>query len=117
MRSARFLLFLVLPALAGCVTSSFARYSCRSKQSEAKSTLRQLFILETSYRSDKGSFSANPQELGFEPPEPSRYTYALPAVSADRFRAEARGNGEMAGDFWTIDERGIPEMLTDVCTQ
>jgi len=107
-------------SLGGCclcsiATSNFERYTCRSKQSEAKANLRALYVAEESFRSEQGKY-APLDAVGFSPQgETLRYDYVLLEVDDTHFVAEARGKNEQAGDVWRIDNTSTLANVLSVC--
>lgn len=106
--------------LTGCCcfdpfTRNFDRYLCRSKQREAKSNLKSLYVAEQGYRAEHHRFGPL-EDVGFEPSgEKRRYEYVLTGHDEDGFVAEARGIDEMTGDLWQVDETGELRSLRNVC--
>ncbi|MDP2340879.1 MAG: hypothetical protein Q8O67_07980 [Deltaproteobacteria bacterium] len=122
-------------ALAGCVASvvfavavvavlvavavpNFVKFGCRSKQSEAKSNLKALYIAEQSYRGERDAFTASFADLGFTPQGYKlRYRYVVGDVDGDRaFTAFAISTEQtFEGDVWSIDDKGELSHLEDAC--
>jgi hypothetical protein len=124
-RAMRRLLVLVVvvalsPSLQACCCceiffGNFVKFTCRSKQSEAKGNLRALAIAQANWWSEHERFGSF-EEIGFEPAgETIRYQYLLLSYDESTFVAEARGVDEMDGDVWRIEAGGEPENTASVC--
>jgi Tfp pilus assembly protein PilE len=61
---------------AAIAVPSFVTYECRSKQSEAKSGLKLLFVSQKAYFQEKDTYGATFDEIGFMP-DPGNYTYCM----------------------------------------
>ncbi len=121
LRRAAFAILIALsPSLAGCcicdsAVKNFARFECRSKQSEAKGNLKALFVVEWNYFEAHGRYGTI-EEVGFKPKgKKLRYQYVLVEATDTRLLAEARGIDEMDGDVWTMDEVGNLVAKNSVC--
>lgn len=114
------LVSLLAPALSGCCCceiffANFARYSCRSKQAEAKGNLKALAAAEAAYFAEHARYGTL-DEVGFEPRgETLRYRYVLVEATDTGFVAEAHGTDEMDGDVWRVDQDGTPKPVASVC--
>lgn len=108
------------PALQGCCCceiffGNFVKFTCRSKQSEAKGNLRAIAIAQAAYWADHERFGTF-EEIGFEPAgETIRYHYVLVSHDESTFVAEARGVDEMDGDVWRVEAGADPVNVTSVC--
>lgn len=101
---------------AAIAIPNFIKYQCLSKQSEAKSNLKALFVAEEMYRTDKDGYSQDLATLEFTPQgQTLRYDYAVVAASKEAFRAEARGKGDMAGDVWAITNANDLQNVRSKC--
>jgi type II secretory pathway pseudopilin PulG len=74
-----------LPATAGLglmaaiAIPNFIKFSCRAKQSEAKSNLKAAFVAQMSYHAEYGQFGSI-QQTGFAPTPGNRYTTCFSAT-------------------------------------
>ncbi len=121
---------MIVVVIVGILTAlAIPRYmsaSTKTKQSEAKSILKQIYVNERTYRQQEGSDSyyipagpasaASPNalnEIWIEIGSTAKYTYTVTAVG-DGFLAAAQGNidDDAALDTWTIDDAGV---LTCTC--
>ena len=102
----------VLVALPDAVS-----YNCKAMQAEAQRGLRQLFVMQQSYLAefDRIALSAaelDPSQAGLDR---GRYAYVVSATAPRAFVLTALGTGPMAGDRWTLDERGQLQNPTNLC--
>lgn len=106
----------IIGILAALAIPRFMKATTKSKQSEAKQILKQIYVMERAYRQEKdtyaedgGSVSAGGQfsTIGVEVMTNARYTYSIVADS-NTFTATATGNldDDATDDVWTIDETG-----------
>ncbi len=56
---------------------NFVKYEARSKQAECKTNLKVLYTAEKAYFQENDRYSEDPQEIGFTPDHPRRYTYFI----------------------------------------
>ena len=122
---------MIVVVIVGILTAlAIPRYmsaSTKTKQSEAKSILKQIYVNERTYRQQEGSNSyyipagpasaATPNALNdiwIEIVSTAKYTYTVTAVG-DGFLATAQGNidDDAALDTWTIDDAGVVTCTCD----
>ena len=111
----------IIGILASLAIPRFMSASTRSKQSEAKQLLKQIYTMQHTFRQgnpanaygDLGVSVAAPgpgsfPEIGVEVSAGTRYDYSI-AGGANAFTATATGNldDDAAIDTWTIDETGV----------
>src|SRR3954447_14182205 len=63
----------IIGILAAVAIPNYQKYQARARQSEAKIKLAALYSAETSYASEKGSFSSCLQDIGFQPDGATHY--------------------------------------------
>ena len=107
----------IISILAALAIPRFMQAATKTKQSEAKKILKQIYVNERTYRQEKdfyADYSGNDQSGGGSFPEiwieimqTARYTYAITADS-NSFTATASGNidDDATVDIWTIDQSG-----------
>ena len=108
----------ILTALA---VPRFMQVTTKSKQSEAKLILKQVYVNQRTYRQQSltnsyyqpAGAASNAAPLAFrgiwvEVATPARYTYTIVAA-ADQFTCTAEGNidDDAALDTWVIDQSGV----------
>ncbi|MCC7110957.1 MAG: hypothetical protein IT382_16815 [Deltaproteobacteria bacterium] len=102
----------VLVALPDALT-----YNCTAMQVEAQQGLRSLYVMEQSYLAEFDRPALVASELGLAQAglERGRYVYVVSATAPRAFALTALGTGPMAGDRWTLDERGQLQNPTNLC--
>jgi prepilin-type N-terminal cleavage/methylation domain-containing protein len=113
----------IIGILAALAIPRFMRATTKSKQSEAKQILKQIYVMQHAYRQEKDTYTANGLSasaggvfavLGVEIMTSARYTYAITADSTT-FTATATANLDDDGtvDTWTINEAGNLQCTTN----
>ncbi len=108
----------IIGILAALAIPRFMQATTKSKQSEAKQLLKQIYTMERTYRQANGTYGdlgvANvtgpgifPQ-IGVEIMATAVYSYSI-AGAQDNFTATATANldDDATMDIWTIDETGL----------
>jgi len=118
----------IIGILAALAIPRFMQATTKSKQSEAKEILKQIYTMERAYRQENNTYvtgDATPQAaggsfpvLGVEIMASARYSYALvQAVNTFTFTATADLDDDAAIDTWTIDQDGtLTNTINDVTT-
>lgn len=112
------LTFPLLAALSAIAVTScgIGRYKCRSRQSEAKATLKTIKSEESTYFAANKKYTASMVDLGVLPT--ARY-YSIELSITDGgkgYKAIAKGSKpETTGDEWSMDESGKLSVITDKC--
>ncbi len=65
----------IIGILAALAIPNFIKYQARSKQAEAKQSLRSFFMAQRHYFSEGDSYTADLGALGFAPERGNRYAY------------------------------------------
>ncbi len=118
----------IIGILAALAIPRFMRATTKSKQSEAKAVLKQIYVLERAYFQENDQYvaAANTAALaaalpGFQVPSGSpRYTYAVTCNDPTQdFTATATGNidDDATNDVWQIDQTGTLTNTTNDVTQ
>jgi type IV pilus assembly protein PilA len=113
----------IIGILAALAIPRFMRATTKSKQSEAKQILKQVYVMQHAYRQEKDTYTGNGETataggvfatLGVEIMTSARYTYAITADSSS-FTATATANLDDDGtvDTWTINEAGSLQCTTN----
>jgi prepilin-type N-terminal cleavage/methylation domain-containing protein len=112
----------IIGILAALAIPRFMTATTRSKQSEAKQLLKQVYTMQHAYRQANGAYGdagAGAQtaggsfpEIGVEIMTGARYTYTMVAA-ANTFTCTATANldDDPAVDLWTINELGTLQNL------
>jgi prepilin-type N-terminal cleavage/methylation domain-containing protein len=109
----------IIGILAALAIPRFMQATTKSKQSEAKQLLKQIYTMQRTYRQETGSYGDNgvaiaagaggvfPQ-IGVEVQTSAIYTYDIVAAQ-NTFTATATANldDDATIDTWTIDETGV----------
>lgn len=111
----------IIGILAALAIPRFMAATTKSKQSEAKQILKQIYVMQRSYRQEFDTYwgngitadAANPDNfarIGVQIGPTARYTYSLVA-DATTFTATANCadpglDDDPAPDTWTMDELG-----------
>jgi type IV pilus assembly protein PilE len=115
----------IIGILAALAIPRFMKATAKSKQSEAKQLLKQIYTMQHTYRQANNTYGDNgltsapgalftfPQ-IGVEIQMSALYTYSVVA-NANTFTATATGNidDDATNDVWTITEAGILANTTD----
>jgi hypothetical protein len=91
---------------------------CRSRQSEAKSNLKSLFVAQEAFRAEYDRYSTSFEELGWEPRGSLvRYRYVVEHAAAQHFSALAVAlePEQLAGDVWRMTDRNDLTNLVNRC--
>jgi len=105
--------------LATICSSWLARpaFKCRSRQSEAKTNFKALYITQEAHRAEHGHYGTF-EEIGWRPRGAKvRYEYVLTRKSSGHFTAiaVARASSDNAGDVWMIDETNTLTNVVNAC--
>lgn len=106
----------IIGILAALAIPRFMRATTKSKQSEAKQILKQVYVMQRAYRQEKDTYTANGASasaggsfatLGVDIMTTARYVYSIVADSTT-FTATATANLDDDGtmDTWTINQTG-----------
>ncbi len=105
------LLLIALPNLMPLIT--------KAKSVEAQTQLKAIYNAQNTYRYMYSKFSADFNELDFEPPKTvnengtANYKYEIIEATNSAFKARAEAvtdfNGNGVFNVWEIDENGVPK--------
>lgn len=121
----------IIGILAALAIPRFMQATTKSKQSEAKQILKQIYTMERTFRQATGAYGDNGvtaaaaggaiqlfPEIGVEVMEGNIYQYAIVAA-ANTFTATATANldDDATVDTWTMDQNGfLQNTIDDVTT-
>jgi prepilin-type N-terminal cleavage/methylation domain-containing protein len=111
----------IIGILAALAIPRFMTASTKSKQSEAKQILKQIYVMERAYFQENGAYTANLATLGVEVMAHARYAYTI-VVNGAAFTATANApdpgiDDDATADTWTIDQDGtLTNTVNDVTT-
>jgi type IV pilus assembly protein PilA len=118
----------IIGILAALAIPRFMRATTKSKQSEAKQILKQIYTMQQAYRQEKDLYwppggavagSATPTAfgpIGVEIGPTARYSYAFTASNATAFVCAATATNlddDASTDVWQIDQNGSLVCTTD----
>jgi len=116
----------IIGILAALAIPRFMRATTRSKQSEAKNILKQIYAMERAYRQEYDTYwgngvsasAANPNNfarIGVEIMSTARYTYSITATQ-NTFTVTATSgilDDDATVDTWTINQNGVLTCTSD----
>jgi len=119
----------IIGILAALAIPRFMTATTKSKQSECKQILKQIYTMERTYRqandvywgagTTADSLPANQNNfatIGIEVPAGARYQYAITVADASNLTVTATATGlddDASNDVWQIDQDGILVCTTD----
>jgi prepilin-type N-terminal cleavage/methylation domain-containing protein len=120
----------IIGILAALAIPRFMRATTKSKQSEAKQILKQIYVMERAYRQEYDAYwgagvtasataPATMARIGVEIQSTARYTYTLAVPDANHFTATANSgilDDDAVVDTWTINEQGVLSCTSDDAT-
>lgn len=109
----------IIGILAALAIPRFMQATTKSKQSEAKQILKQIYTMERTYRQENGVYwaggpgdSSTPNALttiGVQIMPTALYSYTIAATAGTSFLATATATGlddDATNDVWTMDHNG-----------
>ena len=120
----------IIGILAAMAIPRFMRASVKAKQTEAKSVLKQIYVMQRSYFQEKGCYYPNDgSSITVQPGQnipslyveimiPAYYSYTVTGTKAT-FSATAGSKGptglddDPTLDIWTIDDTGVLTCVSD----
>ena len=109
----------IIGILAALAIPRFMQATTKSKQSEAKQLLKQIYTMERAYRQETGSYSLDLNTIGVEIMAGNRYAYVVTSTDLTaNFLCTATGNldDDAVEDVWTIDQDGTLDNTTNDVT-
>jgi type IV pilus assembly protein PilA len=109
----------IIGILAALAIPRFMTASTKSKQSEAKQILKQIYVMERAYFQENGFYTNNLNTLGVEIMAGARYAYTV-VVAGPAFTATANApdpgiDDDPSADTWTINQDGtLTNTVNDV---
>ncbi len=100
----------IIGILAALAIPRFMQATVKSRQSEAKGILKQIYTMERTFRQETGAYSVDLNAIGVELPDAQvrEYEYAV-VLDGTGFTATATANldDDATVDTWTIDDAGV----------
>ncbi len=113
----------IIGILAALAIPRFMQATTKSKQSEAKQILKQVYTMERAFRQETGAYSLNLNAIGVEIQADARYAYIVTSNDlTSEFLCTAAAtiedlDDDATVDTWTIDESGtLTNTINDVTT-
>lgn len=118
----------IIGILAALAIPRFMRATTKSKQSEAKQILKQIYTMQQAYRQEKdlywppggaiaGSATGNAfGPIGVEVGPTARYSYAFSVANATAFTCVATAttlDDDATNDVWEINHNGVLTCTSD----
>jgi prepilin-type N-terminal cleavage/methylation domain-containing protein len=82
----------IIGILAAIAVPGYQRFSCRAKQAEVKSRLKQVVVAEEAYRGEHDTY-----------------------LSGNTYRALGTGQGEMLNDAWEVTQENDITNTINLC--
>ena len=116
----------IIGILASLAIPRFMTASTRSKQSEARQLLKQIYTMQHAYRQANNTYGdggvtaaagGSFPQIGVEVMAGARYSYVMVAAAAT-FTCTATGNidDDATDDVWTVNENGVINNTTNDVT-
>ena len=108
----------IIGILAALAIPRFMQATVKSRQSEAKGILKQVYTMERTFRQETGAYSVDLNAIGVEVPLKAEYANAV-VLNGTGFTATATADldDDATIDTWTIDDDGtLTNTINDVTT-
>ena len=119
----------IVGILAAMAVPRFMPMTIKSKQTEAKAILKQMFAMERTYRQANNSYwgqglsadslpanQRNFATIGVEVPEGAKYQFRITVASGGNLVMTATATGlddDLAPDIWQMDQDGVLTCTSD----
>nr|WP_320194074.1 prepilin-type N-terminal cleavage/methylation domain-containing protein [uncultured Desulfobacter sp.] len=107
----------IIGILAAIAIPNFMAYQCKAKQSEAKSNLGNIHVMEEAYFAENDSYNGL-DTVGFTTKGDARYSYSA-SYSDNAFTATASADLDddaTDSDLWTMTEGKVLSNVVNDCT-
>jgi len=109
----------IIGILAAIAIPNFMSYQCKASQSEARTALGTLRVIQEAYYAEYDTYASDITNttLGFEMKGDRKYADPVPATNANNsLTATITGNaGRMVGDVWTLSADGKITNTNNTC--
>ena len=113
----------IIGILAAIAIPNYLGYSCKAKQSEAKSSLGAIATCQEAYKAEfdtyrDGADTAALANIGFAVKGTPRYTYKVTGASATEYLAtatESTAFGDSDSDTWTMTDDLVLTNTINTC--
>ncbi len=119
----------IIGILAALAIPRFMTATTKSKQSECKQVLKQIYTMERTYRQANSTYwgqgvtadslvanQGNLATIGIEIPDGAKYLYNVTVATAAALTVTATATGlddDASNDVWQIDQDGVLQCTTD----
>ncbi|MCP4705536.1 MAG: prepilin-type N-terminal cleavage/methylation domain-containing protein [candidate division Zixibacteria bacterium] len=119
----------IIGILAALAIPRFMTATTKSKQSECKQILKQIYTMERTYRQANSTYwgqgttadslvanQSNFATIGIEIPDGAKYLYNITVGTAAALTVTATATGlddDVSNDVWQIDQDGVLQCTTD----
>ena len=103
----------IIGILAALAIPRFMQATNKSKQSEAKGILKQIYTMERTYRQENNVYSVDLNAIGVEVPATAKYGYAV-ALNGTGFTATAIYLTFVAAQITFFEEQVFEELEHEV---
>jgi len=119
----------IIGILAALAIPRFMTATTKSKQSECKQILKQIYTMERTYRQANSTYwgqgvtadslvanQGNLATIGIEIPDGAKYLYNVTVATAAALTVTATATGlddDASNDVWQIDQDGVLQCTTD----
>jgi prepilin-type N-terminal cleavage/methylation domain-containing protein len=110
----------IIGILAAIAIPGYQRFSCRAKQAEVKSRLKQVVVAQEAYRGEFDTYLAGtPADLliiGVDTAgKVQRYVVDVPTSTQNTFRCLGTGQGDMTNDAWEVTQENDITNTINLC--
>ena len=97
----------IIGILAAIAIPNYLSYTCKAKQTEAKSNLGAIATCQEAYNAEFDSYSTSMSAIGFDTKGTTRYNYTSTGGTGYTAKAEEKATdtfGDSTKDTWTMDQ-------------
>jgi prepilin-type N-terminal cleavage/methylation domain-containing protein len=113
----------IIGILAAIAVPNFQKFTCRSKQGEARTILRQIFVSQESYRGEADHYVGGAEfDLLYETGiviqgTTRRYNFSVATPTPSTYTATVIGDPakDLAGDEWSGDQTATFTNVVNMC--
>lgn len=110
----------IIGILAAIAIPNYLSYTCKAKQTEAKSNLGAIATCEEAYNAEFDSYSTSMDDIGFDTKGDTRYTYTAvesgTTYTATATETVATSFGDGTADVWTMNQDLSLENTYNTCS-
>ena len=111
----------IIGILAAIAIPNYLGYSCKAKQSEAKSSLGAIATCQEAYKAEFDTYGSTTTSIGFTVKGTPRYTYDPGFLTATTYTATAEQTsgdsfGDSSKDKWTMTDALVLTNTLNTCS-